>query len=100
MSSRVKAEPHAEIPAFLGSSSTPSCGREAPSQMKEPGNDQESTTALLKAHDVTKKFGDFTAVDTVSIELHHARLQALIGPNGAGKTTLFNILSGLYPPES
>ena len=90
MASRVKAEPNAEIPAFLSSSSAPS----------GDGNDRGSTTALLKARHVSKKFGDFTAVDAVSIELHHARLQALIGPNGAGKTTLFNILSGLYPPES
>src|SRR5258706_7358428 len=90
MASRVKAEPNAEIPAFLASSSAP----------LQDGNDRGSTTALLKAHDVTKKVRDLTAVDAVSIELHHARLQALIGPNGAGKTTLFNILSGLYPPES
>ena len=54
----------------------------------------------LVAEGVTKKFGDFTAVDGVTIRIEHGRLQALIGPNGAGKTTLFNVLSGLYPPES
>jgi len=39
-------------------------------------------------------------VDNVSISLRHGRLHALIGPNGAGKTTLFNLLSGMYVPET
>jgi ABC-type branched-subunit amino acid transport system ATPase component/ABC-type branched-subunit amino acid transport system permease subunit len=83
MAGRVKPNPSQEIPLFL-------------LQPSPPAQD----TVLLETEQVTKKFDDFTAVDRVSVRLRHARLQALIGPNGAGKTTLFNLLSGMYPPDS
>jgi len=83
MAGRVKPNPSQEIPLFL-------------LQPSPPAQD----TVLLETEHVTKKFDDFTAVDRVSVRLRHARLQALIGPNGAGKTTLFNLLSGMYPPDS
>jgi len=54
---------------------------------------------LLDCRGVSKRFGDFTAVDTVDLTLADRRLHALIGPNGAGKTTLFNAISGMYPPD-
>jgi len=83
MAGRVKPNPSQEIPPFL-------------LQPSPPAQD----TVLLETEQVTKKFDDFTAVDRVSVRLRHGRLQALIGPNGAGKTTLFNLLSGMYPPDS
>jgi branched-chain amino acid transport system ATP-binding protein len=83
MASRVKPNPSQEVPASLLQAQPP-----------------ESEAVLLSAERVCKRFGEFKAVDGVSIRLHHARLHALIGPNGAGKTTLFNILSGMYVPES
>jgi len=83
MASRVKPNPSQEVPASL-------------LQARPPEREAE----LLSAERVSKRFGDFKAVDEVSISLRHARLHALIGPNGAGKTTLFNILSGMYVPES
>ncbi len=83
MAGRVKPNPSQEIPLFL-------------LQPSPPAQD----TVLLETEQVSKKFDDFTAVDRVSVRLRHARLQALIGPNGAGKTTLFNLLSGMYPPDS
>jgi len=83
MASRVKPNPSQELPACLLQAQPPERG-----------------AVLLSAERVSKHFGDFKAVDDVSISLHHARLQALIGPNGAGKTTLFNILSGMYLPET
>ena len=83
MAGRVKPNPSQEIPLFL-------------LQPSPPAQD----TVLLETEQVTKKFDDFTAVDRVSVRLRHGRLQALIGPNGAGKTTLFNLLSGMYPPDS
>jgi ABC-type branched-subunit amino acid transport system ATPase component len=48
---------------------------------------------------VTKRFGAFTAVDGVDIEIEDRKLHALIGPNGAGKTTLFNLISGMFAPD-
>ena len=56
--------------------------------------------AILSCKSVTKRFGGFTAVDSVDFELADRRLHALIGPNGAGKTTLFNALSGMFEPEA
>ena len=52
---------------------------------------------LLRARDVTKRFGGLTAVNKVSLELWRDRIHAVIGPNGAGKSTLTNLLSGDLP---
>jgi len=49
---------------------------------------------LLKIESVTKKFGGFTALSNVSIEVHTGERFGLIGPNGSGKTTLINCISG------
>ena len=53
---------------------------------------------LLKASDITMRFGGLTAVDHVNMELHKGEIVSIIGPNGAGKTTFFNIITGLYTP--
>ena len=49
---------------------------------------------LLRADDVTRRFGGLVAVDRVSLELQRGSVHAVIGTNGAGKSTLINILSG------
>ncbi len=54
----------------------------------------------LRMENVTKKFGDFTANDHISLHLKQGEILALLGENGAGKTTLMNILYGLYTPTS
>src|SRR5882757_449190 len=49
---------------------------------------------LLEARNVTRAFGSFKAVDTVSVTLEQGDILGLIGPNGAGKSTFFNCLTG------
>jgi len=55
------------------------------------------TDVLLRATDVTRRFGGLVAVDRVSLELRRGTVHAVIGTNGAGKSTLINILSGELP---
>jgi ABC-2 type transport system ATP-binding protein len=54
----------------------------------------------VKANDLTKVFGTFTAVDRVSFEVTKGEIFGFLGPNGAGKTTTIKILCGLLTPSS
>jgi len=56
-------------------------------------------SSLVVARNVTKRFGDFRAVDNVSFEIEKGRIAGLIGPNGAGKTTLLKAILGLTDCE-
>ena len=57
-------------------------------------------TDLLRIEGVAKRFGDFVAVNGVTLTLPAGRLTAIIGPNGAGKTTLINLVTGALLPDS
>jgi ABC-2 type transport system ATP-binding protein len=50
------------------------------------------------AKNLTKKYGDFTAVDHINFEIEKGEIYGLLGPNGAGKTTTIKMLTGLIPP--
>jgi ABC-2 type transport system ATP-binding protein len=55
---------------------------------------------ILEVKNLTKKFGDFTAVNSISFEIPKGEIFGLVGPNGAGKTTTIKILTTLLPPTS
>jgi branched-chain amino acid transport system ATP-binding protein len=57
------------------------------------------TDAVLRTHQLSKRFGGLTAVDNVNFSLPAGRPHAIIGPNGAGKTTFFNVISGILPSD-
>jgi branched-chain amino acid transport system ATP-binding protein len=55
---------------------------------------------LLRISALTKRFGGFTAVDNVSVDIRAGERFGLIGPNGSGKTTLINCISGAFRTEA
>src|ERR1035438_2517493 len=55
---------------------------------------------VITAKDLTKKFGDFTAVDKISFEVEKGEIFGFLGANGAGKTTAMRMLCGLSLPTS
>jgi branched-chain amino acid transport system ATP-binding protein len=59
----------------------------------------EAQAPLLRIVSLTKRFGGFTAVDNVSVEIRPGERFGLIGPNGSGKTTLINCISGAFRTE-
>ena len=54
---------------------------------------------LLKASNITKRFGGVTALDDVELELIKGEIHCLVGENGSGKSTLIKIISGFYKPD-
>src|SRR5258705_9313928 len=59
----------------------------------------EPQASLLRISALTKRFGGFTALDNVSVEIRPGERFGLIGPNGSGKTTLINCISGAFRTE-
>jgi branched-chain amino acid transport system ATP-binding protein len=57
-------------------------------------------TAIVETKGVSKHFGDFRALDDVSVAVSEGEFVSIVGPNGAGKTTLVNLLTGLLVPTS
>ena len=61
---------------------------------------QVTPTAMLEVKEISKSFGDFTAIDCVSLTASRGETVGLLGVNGAGKTTLMNMILGLISPTS
>jgi ABC-2 type transport system ATP-binding protein len=62
--------------------------------MERTMNDERT----ILANSLTKRFGDFTAVDSVEFEVHRGEIFGFLGPNGSGKTTTIRMLLGLIKP--
>lgn len=55
---------------------------------------------LLTVENVTQRFGNFVALNNVSVQFESGKLTGIIGPNGAGKSTFFNVISGALSPSA
>lgn len=64
-----------------------------------PWNDPEAKP-LIQFKQVTKKFGEFVAIDALSLDIFEQEFFALLGPSGCGKTTMMRMLAGFESPSS
>jgi ABC-2 type transport system ATP-binding protein len=71
------------------------------SDREMPALSPESTrTTVIETFELTRCFGEFRAIDSVSLTVYGGEIFGLIGPNGAGKSTLIKMLTTLLPPSS
>ena len=68
--------------------------------MSAPGRAAAQAPTAVEVHDLSKRFGDFVAVDRVSFAVATGEVFGFLGPNGAGKTTTIKMLNGLLAPTS
>jgi branched-chain amino acid transport system ATP-binding protein len=55
---------------------------------------------LLELRGLNKSFGGLTCISDLDLHVDEGEIVSVIGPNGAGKTTLFNLITGIYQPDS
>ncbi len=81
--------------ALLGGDGAEPVARASSQPARTPEADEGPPA--IRAHGLTKKFGDFTAVDAVSFEIARGEIFGFLGSNGCGKTTTMKMLTGLLP---
>ncbi len=65
----------------------------------ELNSDMTEAQSTLRVENVTKRFGDFTAVEGLSFDVRAGRVFGFLGPNGAGKTTTIRMIVGITAPD-
>src|SRR5437762_2760301 len=70
-----------------------------PEPLAKPAPEPEPDVPLLRIEGVAKKFGNFRAVDHISLDIRSGEFFALLGPSGCGKTTLLRMLAGFETPD-
>ena len=60
----------------------------------------KNSNIFLQVEDLRKSFGGVRALKGLSFTVNSGMIKAIIGPNGAGKTTLFNVITGVFPPNT
>jgi branched-chain amino acid transport system permease protein len=66
----------------------------------KPVKPAEFTAPPIEAHHVSKRYGEFHALEDVDLGVEGPQMRCIVGPNGAGKTTLLDVLSGVIKPSA
>src|SRR4051794_31253878 len=69
-------------------------------EQKDTWTGQERRRSAVSLHELTRKFGDFTAVNRLTLDVSRGEIFGFLGPNGAGKSTTIRMLCGILPPTS
>jgi ABC-2 type transport system ATP-binding protein len=96
------ADSEKQIPEIGTQSSpiNPLDGMDATASIAATGIQSPDDTYAVNVEKLTRRFGDFTAVDGISFNVRSGEIFGFLGPNGSGKTTTIRMLTGLLPPTS